>query len=131
MPMLVKTKLKEVPPKGIGLIADEQILEGQIIYIDIKSFDRVFSGDTVNKMDKLLREFVKVNASYSKERDEYYLCCDNARFWNHSKTPNTKYFPENGTVVALQGISRGEELTADYKEFCDSCKQGDWGFEIF
>jgi SET domain-containing protein len=33
-------------------------------------------------------------------------------------------------VTALKDIEADEELTSNYREFCDSCKKGDFGFVI-
>jgi SET domain-containing protein len=131
MPMLVRTTLKEVPHKGIGLFTVGKINKGEIIYKDDTNFDRIFLKKEVDTFPPVLQEYIHSQAAYNKDTEEYYLCCDNARFWNHSDTPNTKYSRETGLVIALQDIAAGEELTSDYREFCDSCKEGDFGFEIY
>lgn len=128
--MLVKTKLKEVPGKGIGLFLDESVKKDQILYEDDIQFDRILPRKKVLEMPEVLKSFIEVNAAYNAATDAYYLCCDNARFWNHSETPNTFYNPENGRVIALKDIEADEELTSNYREFCDSCKKGDFGFVI-
>lgn len=130
MPMLIKTKLKEVPGKGIGLIADEFIRKGQVVYKDDSDFDRIIPKGQLLKMSPELKEFVKTYASFNSKTNTYYLCCDNARFWNHSDSPNTTYNPDNGLVTALRDIQVEEELTADYRDFCDYCKKEDFGFQI-
>ena len=130
MPMLVKTKLIQTNFKGIGLFADEFIVKNQVIYKDDVNFDRIITQAEVQRMPALLRDFVKQNAGFSQKREEYYLCCDNARFWNHSNSPNTKYLAHEGIVISLINIRKGEELTADYREFCDYSKTGDMGFVI-
>ena len=50
------------------------------------------------------------------------LCADYARFFNHSDDPNvrnTDDSSQNGWCVdrAARDITRGEELTCDYREF--------------
>ncbi len=47
------------------------------------------------------------------------LCGDDARFFNHSDTPNCFDFPDErgGTTVAARDIDPGEELTSDYASF--------------
>jgi len=47
----------------------------------------------------------------------FILCCDDARFINHSDTPNiVPEFDEGGygIDVAARDIAEGEEITADY-----------------
>lgn len=130
MPLLIKTKLNPVPLKGLGLIADEFIIKNQVIYRDDVNFDRIITLKQIKKMPLILQEFILTNAAYSASRKEYYLCCDNARFWNHSENPNTRYLPDSGEVIALRDININEELTSDYREFCDYCKDGNFGFNI-
>lgn len=130
MPLLVETKLKETKDKGIGLFADEIIKKGQRIYCDDPNFDRIVSEFCYANMSELQREFIKEFAAYSKTKKQFYLCVDNARFWNHSENPNTQYLDLSCEVIALKDIPKGEELTSNYREFCDSCKDGDFGFVI-
>ena len=128
MPMLIRTILQETEDRGIGLFTDEKIYKGQIIYRDDERFDRVFTFQEVREMPFCLRNHVETYASYSKLTDTFYLCCDNAKYWNHSDIPNTSYSYKSRSVVALTDVPEGTELTADYREFCDYCKEGDWGF---
>jgi SET domain-containing protein len=48
----------------------------------------------------------------------YILCCDDARFLNHSDTPNLRpdfTLDRHGVDVAACDIAPGEELTVDYQ----------------
>jgi SET domain-containing protein len=49
------------------------------------------------------------------------LCIDNARFMNHADEPNTAGVHTAGAIdgydVATRDISKGEELTCDYRLF--------------
>jgi SET domain-containing protein len=108
--LIVKTKLKEIPGKGIGLIADQKIKKGQIVYtynpiIDIK----------IKKKD-IPMEAKEFFDTYAVDEGKNYvlLNTDNARFINHSKTPNTKSLGVFGNNVALCDISVGDEITIDY-----------------
>lgn len=130
MPMTINTVLREIKGKGIGLITDEMIKAGDIIYKDDPEFDKIIPAAQVLKMSPALQNFMSTYASFNKKTDSYYLCCDNARFFNHSENPNTKYNKDNGTVTALRDIAKGEELLSDYREFDDFSKDGDFGFEI-
>jgi hypothetical protein len=53
------------------------------------------------------------------------LCFDDARFVNHSDSPNvaTDYaLDAYGVDVALRDIARGEELTMDYANFEEAAR---------
>ncbi len=50
----------------------------------------------------------------------YVFCGDDARYFNHSDTPNTRGEESEdgyGETYALRDIEAGEELTGDYNEF--------------
>jgi len=55
-----------------------------------------------------------------KKLNKYILCSDDARFFNHSKAPNTKEVKSEdgyGITVTLKDIHEGEEITCDYEVF--------------
>ena len=108
--LTVKTKLKEVKGKGIGLIADENIKKGQTVWrynpvVDIK----------IDKKDipKEAKAFYDEYAVQYK-KGKFALNTDNARFINHSKNPNIKSLGEFNINIAMRKIKKGEELTIDY-----------------
>jgi uncharacterized protein len=130
MPLLVETYLKETPDKGLGLFAKQFVPKGTSIYTDDYSFDRTFTNAQVEKMSALMQAHVHKYATYQKAKDEWYLCADNARFWNHSEHPNTDWDDDKSMMAANRDIQAGEELTCNYRQFCDVCKEGNFGFEI-
>lgn len=130
MPMVIKTKLKETEKKGLGLFAVENINKGDVVYVDDYGFDKIIKKEEMENFHPVLKDFIKKYASYNKEMDSYYLCADDARFWNHSDNPNTNFDAKSGKIYANRNILAGEELTTDYREFDDYSKDGDFGFEI-
>jgi len=110
--LVVKTKLKEIPGKGISLIANQNIKKGDVVWtyhpiIDVK----------VNKKDipSETKEFFDTYA-VDQGGNNLFLNIDNARFINHSKDPNIKslgYLKDN---IAVKDIHQGEEITIDYTE---------------
>lgn len=114
--LTVKTKLKEVPGKGIGLIADENIRKGQVVW----TYNRIIDIQIKKKnIPKEAREFFKTYA-VDNGGDILFLNTDNARFINHSKKPNTKSLGHLKDNIALCNIRKGEEITIDYNEI-DIC----------
>lgn len=108
--LVVKTALKEIPGKGIGLIADQEIKKGESVWkyhpsIDIK----------INKADipESANEFFETYAVDVGE-EFVFLNIDNARFINHSDDPNTKSLGRYKDNIALRDIHKGEEITIDY-----------------
>lgn len=114
--LVVKTKLKEMPGKGIGLVADQKIAKGQTtcVYhplIDIKVYKKDIPNEAHDFFD-----------TYAVDIGEDYLILsiDNTRFTNHSDNPSTKSlgriegrFQNN---IATRDIEIGEEITIDYNQ---------------
>ena len=131
MPLQIKTFLKETPNKGIGLYTDVDLKEGDIIYVDDENFDKIITEEERLLLDEPTSSFIYTYASYNKYKKTWYLCIDDARFFNHDNvSPNTSYNKNFGIVIANRDIKKGEELTSNYREFCDHCADGNFGFEI-
>lgn len=110
--MIIKTSLKEIKGKGIGLICQEKVKKGQSIWRYNPIVDVI-----INKKD-IPKEAGKFYETYSVDygNGRVMLNTDNARFMNHSKNPNTKSLGKKKDNIALRNINQGEELTINYKE---------------
>ncbi|WP_068469599.1 SET domain-containing protein [Candidatus Protochlamydia phocaeensis] len=128
--LLVKTSVKNSPIAGVGLFADQDIKQGDIVWHYTPETCMVF---TQQQFEKLLHSYHKTE----KQVIQYYLtysyyqsrlnglvfCLDNGRFVNHSETPNLagpSHFPSDISwqySVALRDIKKGEELTENYHTY--------------
>jgi len=118
---VVKTKLKETKDKGIGLFADEFISKGEIWWKDTPEYDKIITKEEYNSYDVLQREFFD-KYDFIKKDGTMYMCVDNARFINHSDTPNTGNIGDD--CLTLRDIQKDEELTCDYRTICETCVNG-------
>ncbi len=110
--LVVKTSLKEIKGKGIGLIAEQKIKNGQVVWkfnpiIDIKIKEK--------DIPKEAKEFFKTYA-VNRGNGIIFFNTDNARFINHSKNPNTKSLGEEKENIAIKDIKQGEEITINYED---------------
>lgn len=131
--MIIETFLKETTNKGIGLFTKKFIKKGDIVYQDEDLFSKSIPNKILETLPEIQIKFIKTYSSYIEAENIWYLCLDNARFFNHSETPNTKYLIDetgNGYCIALNNINSDEELTSDYREFDDNFKKGNFDFEI-
>jgi hypothetical protein len=68
-----------------------------------------------------LHSWLHTHTYCSRISRHYILCSDDARFFNHSDTPNTESREVHGEdeviTVAKRDIQPGEELTDDYRTF--------------
>ncbi|MBU2562356.1 MAG: SET domain-containing protein [Nanoarchaeota archaeon] len=110
--LTIKTSLKEFKNKGIGLISEEFIKKGTVVW----KFDPII--DIIVDEEKIPEEAVDFYDIYAVRIDENKLMLntDNARFMNHSENPNIKSHGELEEDIAVEDINPGEEITINYKE---------------
>ncbi len=116
MPLLkVKTRIGQSAIHGIGLFAAEEVPAGTVIWQIEPPFDVFFDRASFERLPEIARQHVDKYSYWSPEHQAYVLCGDDARFMNHSDTPNTSEGCDRCTV-AVRDIAAGEELTCSYHE---------------
>lgn len=104
---------------GLGLIAHEAISAGSLVWQFIESIDHCLSANQIEKLPPQAHSQMLNYAYRSGKGDLYILCGDDARFMNHSDSPNCKAGIGDmvGCTIAAKDIQKGEELTEDYYSF--------------
>lgn len=118
--LLIKTKIGFSKVHGIGLFANQFVSKGKAVWKFTPGFDIKLSKQNLEKLPKPAREQILNYTYLDQKTGEYILCSDDARFFNHSITPNTTHFYERdkyGQTVAVKNIKRDEEITCDYRTF--------------
>lgn len=118
--LLVETKLGLSKIHGIGLFAAQFIPQGTVIWQFAPGFDLELSQEDLVKLSLPAREQALKYAYLDNRLKKYILCSDDARFFNHSKAPNTREVDCEdgyGLTVAAKNIDKGEEITCDYETF--------------
>jgi len=115
--LLVKTFIKEstIPNAGMGCFAGQNISQGTKIWELNPLFDKIFTEANRLLMTDLEKQFLDIYAY--KHNGLYFLCVDNARFFNHSSTPNTFDPNTEYATYAARDIAEGEEILSDYYTF--------------
>ena len=99
--LLVRTEVRPSVIHGQGLFAAECIREGQ----DVWRFD-----------PRIDRISVVASGHFSWRTEHGYVTPgDDAKFINHSRTPNLSTTPGMTPVCAARDIEVGEELTESYE----------------
>jgi uncharacterized protein len=119
--LLVKTIVKHSRIHGRGLFANQNIKNGQTVWIYNSLVDKKISKKRLARFPILVQKFIRY-WSYLNKKDEYVLCGDDARYMNHSAKPNTidvktfvdKILGREGVCIASEEIKIGHEITSDY-----------------
>lgn len=118
--LLVPTRLAPSSIHGLGVFAVEPVGKGTPIWRFAKGLDMEFEAAVVETLPPHVRTFFSHYGYLDRNVNRIVLCFDDARFVNHSTTPNvaTDYARDPyGLDVALRDIAAGEELTMDYANF--------------
>lgn len=112
--LLVKTALKPSPIQGNGLFAAERICAGRVIWTFAPGLDVTFRCDAVESLSSTVRGFLDRYSIFDHTGDYLIVCLDDARFINHSPSPNTLLDERCETLIAAVDIELGEEITEKY-----------------
>lgn len=114
----VPVVLKASPIHGIGVFAVGAIAAGTEVWRFTPGFDLDVDPAIVESQPPHLRERLLHYGYVDPRLGRYILCCDDARFLNHSDAPNlrTEYALDRyGIDFAVRDIRPGEELTVNYE----------------
>ena len=119
--LLVKTKIGPSQINGTGLFADEFIPKDRLIWRFKKGFDIRVDKKYPETLEEPAKSFFMKYAYQNPKTLNYVLCADDARFFNHSDSANTRCVEdpedEDTANIASRDIQKGEELFVDYREF--------------
>lgn len=119
--LLVRTYLAQSLIEGYGLFAGEDIPAGTHIWNFDPRIDLVLEASCIEQLSPACKEYFDKYAYLDVRLKKYVICGDDARFVNHSDTPNLveTYIigQEHGVDMASREIREGEELTCDYRAF--------------
>lgn len=111
-------KIQEIPGKGRGVICQDFIEKGSVVYVlandttAISMHDNEIEAYLNGKTDDEIREIL--DHAYCMFDTFYDLSFSDTRFYNHSFDPNCVYIPDKEVSIALRGIHPGDEITEDY-----------------
>ena len=114
--MQVKTLALASEIQGLGCFLAEDVAAGTVLWRYTDGYDRSFTVEEFNSLPTSIKEHMERYSYLCKLDGVYVYCCDNAKFFNHSDTPNTNVVGYD--TVAARDLKAGEELTTDYREFC-------------
>jgi len=108
--MLFDTYVAPSKIEGLGLLANVDIPADTRIWRLDPGFDLTLTDEKLETLPEWHKQYF-LRYCY-KHRGLYFFCIDNARFMNHSETPNTKE-KRDGTY-SINAILKGEEIVCNY-----------------
>lgn len=115
----IKYKLKESPLHGVGLYADQDIKEGQVIYTASPVLDLNITKEQFGGLSDAEKRELRWWGFWDEPSQRWHVDFDVTKFVNHeipgSITQDTSH--TEAYLVAARDIRRGEELTQNYLEF--------------
>lgn len=106
---------------GKGLIARELIPAGTLVWLLKPGFDVELTKTQFEELAPNARDQVARYIYTDVATGNYILCSDDAKYMNHSDTPNTR--TEGHRTVAIAEIQPGQEITCNYYEFDAGTRQ--------
>ncbi len=100
---------------GKGLIARELIPAGTLVWVLRPGFDVEMTKQQFDDLAPYAREQIARYIYTDVATGNYILCSDDAKYMNHSDTPNTR--TAGHETVAILQIEPGQEITCNYYEF--------------
>lgn len=112
--MLVRCSLQRSPIEGLGVVAEEPVAAGDVVWRFDRDFDLLVPLEKLARAGAATQEFF---ARFAFEIEGFPDCMaldgDDGRFMNHSDAPNLD-FSYPGVATATRDIALGEEFTCDY-----------------
>ncbi len=113
--ILFKTVIGPSSIAGTGLFAAEPIPKGAAWWRFTAGFDRLITQAELDALPPRAQDYLRTYAYL--QNGVWVLCGDHGIFTNHSDHPNS--ITRANESVALRNIAAGEEITEDYREFCE------------
>ena len=116
----VPTQVGPSPIAGVGVFTSEFIPAGTVLWDFTPGVDVRLDPAVVAAIPEPLGSMIRTYC-FEEADGQLVLCGDNARFMNHSFTPNCD---DSGSVTtAFRDIEPGEELTCDYRGFDEESRR--------
>jgi uncharacterized protein len=115
----IKYKLDRSQKHGIGLFADENLKQGQLVYTASPMLDVNITQTQFDSLDQKEREEIRWWGFFDTASKKWHVDFDVSRFINHSAEPTVSQDANHAEayLVTTRTVKRGEEITQSYLEF--------------
>jgi SET domain-containing protein len=111
--------LKSSDLHGVGLFADEDIKQGQLIYTASPLLDLNITQEQFDNLDQKEKDEILWWGFFDRPSQMWHVDFDVSKFINHSDNATVTQDDghEEAYLVAVRDVQPGEELTQNYLEF--------------
>lgn len=115
----ISYRLRTSDLHGIGLFADEDIKQGQLVYTASPILDLNITQEQFDNLEQKEKDEVLWWGFFDQPSQRWHVDFDVSKFINHSYTPTTSQDGgyDEAHLIANRDIKVGEELTQNYLEF--------------
>lgn len=121
--LVVPTKVHESKIEGKGLFAAKDLSKGETVWRFDPKVDKDLTRKQVEASSPERQKYLDTYAS--RVGDTFTLAGDDAKYMNHSEHANLKtQHSGEAPMKTTRPVRKGEELTANYREFDDDAREG-------
>lgn len=115
----IKYKLDTSVHHGIGLFADEDLAQGQVIYTASPLLDVNITQEEFDSLTDSEKKEIRWWGFKIEDEGVWHVDFDVSKFINHSYSPTVTQDQTHtdAYLITTRDIKRGEELTQNYLEF--------------
>lgn len=115
----IKYKLDKSDKHGIGLFADEDLKEGQLVYTASPILDLNITQEQFDSLSDNEKQEIRWWGFFDELSGLWHVDFDVSKFINHSKqgTVTQDKSHDEAYLITTRDIKKGEELTQNYLEF--------------
>lgn len=124
--LVVPTLVSVSSIHGIGLFASERVEKGERVWVFDPRFDLTFVPEEIPGLPRFIQALLATHSFLCNTNGVRVISMDNDRWTNHSPEPNSRLIKDDSEwgyhFSAARTICAGEEITNDYREFCDDIR---------
>lgn len=123
------TEVRPSATHGLGIFAKVDLPQDFVwwrasaehLFVITRTQYETFCASTLSPVSENLRLALMEYGFYVAQHDQIFVLTDNARYTNHSSTPNSRVAPDDPLAsITTRPVRAGEELVEDYARY-DRC----------
>jgi len=124
--LVVRTYVAASKINGLGVFAAQPIPRNHPVWVEHSIFNIVLTPEQVATLPPVSQDYIEKYA-WTDDVGAQHIGVDADKYINHSDDPNCGWVAAGaGISVALRDIEADEEITEDYKTYCNNPSAGNF-----